>query len=69
MKGARRLHDLHFRAEPAQVAQLEAWAAARCCPLADLLREALALYLTQTPAPPPSTTGLRLRWPDEESCS
>jgi hypothetical protein len=66
MKGARRLRDLHFRATPAQVAQLEAHALARSAPIADILREALATYLAQTPPPSTITTGLTLVWPDEK---
>lgn len=65
MKGARRLQDLHFRAEPAQVAQLDALAAARCVPLADLLREALAQYLAQVDLPPAHDSGLHIVWAED----
>jgi hypothetical protein len=67
MNGARRLRDLHFRATPAHVAQLEALAASRCVPVADVLREALAQYLRTTEPPVPSTSGLTLVWPEEET--
>lgn len=67
MKGARRLRDLHFRATEAQVQQLDALAAHRCCPLADVLRDALTTYLAQTPAPPATTSGLVIVWPDKET--